>query len=325
MFGRAALAFTGLALTASCEVPRPYGAFAPAPPDAAAMLPDPVDEIDEGEIPDLGDPPDPPGQDAGPVAGEDGGNTLPPPEPDTPLEMLQKELSGDYWLRVDFYSTADATGVEIDTHTTAYSLVRIGLDDEAKLKMIDWQCAISIAQECRAGCNSATTSLSAAGSRAYRPAIRDLTVDVDSGMWSTTSEWFAVGWKGSYAEDPNAVLPAREDDPLVYDPDGNGAGVNIDLKVDGSGLLPDVSCTLRVVQKYAQSYGGTLSARALAQGSVTDTGSDQVVLSYGNCPSGGNARQAAPTTLRFARAAVAIDDNWTCPSATAFAGVLSQP
>ncbi len=330
MLRRFVIASVALAGSSACDMPRPYGAYAPVPPDASFEKPDMPDEIEEGEIPDLGggdpdDHPSKPGADAGTMMGMDAGSDVEPPPEDSPLVKLQKELSGDYFLRVDFYSTADSSGVEIDTHTTAFSLVRVGLDDDGKLKMIDWQCALDIQQECRSGCNSATTRVSAEGSRAYRPAIRDLTVDEKSLVWSTNDPWFALGWKGSYADDPNAVLPAREDDPLVYDPDGSGAGVNINLSVDGSGLLPDVSCTLRVVQKYVQSYAGTLLERKLGQGNVSDHGSDQVVLSYGNCPSGAKARQSKPSTLRLARAAAPIDDAWTCPSVSSFQSVLSTP
>ena len=331
MLRRLFIASVALACLDACEMPRPYGAYAPVPPDASFQKPDEVDEIEDGEIPDLGggDAPsgDPgAGPDAGPGVAMDGGSDMPPtPEPDSPLVKLQKEISGDYWLRVDFYSTADSSGVEIDTHTVAFSLARVGLDGEGKLKMIDWQCALDIQQTCRSGCNSATTRVTAEGSRAYRPAIRDLTLDENTLVWSTNDPWFALGWKGNSAEDPNAVLPARENDPLVYDPDGSGAGVNINLSVDGSGLLPDVNCTLRVVQKYIQSYAGTLVDRKLGQGSVNDHGSDQVVLSYGNCPSGASARQSAPSTLRLAPAKVAIDDAWTCPNASAFTSVLGQP
>jgi hypothetical protein len=327
-----AAASVALACAPACEMPRPYGAYAPVPPDASFQKPDKPDEIEDGEIPELGggDPvtsdPGTPHPDAGPLPVMDGGSDVQPqPVPDSPLVKLQKELAGDYFLRLDFYSTADSSGVQIDTHTIAFSLARVGLDADGKLKMIDWQCALDIQQECRSGCNSATTRVTAEGSRAYRPAIRDLTVDEKTLVWSTNDPWFALGWKGNSAEDPSAVLPAREDDPLVYDPDGSGAGVNINLSVDGSGLLPDVNCTLRVVQKYAQSYAGTLVSRALSQGSVNDHGSDQVVLSYGNCPSGASARQAKPTTLRFARASTPIDDAWTCPSTTTFESVLSQP
>ncbi len=212
---------------------------------------------------------------------------------------LQKELAGDYFMRVDFYSTADASTVEIDTHTTAFALVKVGLDDTGALKMIDWQCLVSVAQDCISSCNSANTRISPEGARAYRPAVRTLSVDVDTGTFSSTDEWFATGWKGNSSEDPNAVLPARESDALVYDPDGGGAGVNVNVSVDASGLLPDVNCTLRVIQRYAQSYTGSLVSRAFAQGSVNDRGSDQVVLSYGNCPSGGEARQAGPSTMRL--------------------------
>jgi hypothetical protein len=313
-------------LCLACEMPRPAGAYGLDTGDAAAMAaPDPMDEIGEDEIPDLDgtDGDDKDGGSDGPEPDEDGGA---PVVEDTPLVKLQKELSGDYWMRVDFYSTASESGVEIDTHTTAYSLVRIGLDDADKLKMIDWQCYVGIDQDCAAGCSNATTSIRPEGGRAYRPAIRTMTVNLETGAWNTTEEWFAVGWKGSYAEDPTAVLPARDDDPLIYDPDGAGAGINIDLYVDPSApLVPSVDCTIRVVQKYVQGYNGILMGRSLAQGNVTDRGSDQFVLDYGDCPSGADARQSAPTTMRLARATTAIDEQWTCPSDGIFRAALPSP
>jgi hypothetical protein len=311
-------------LCLACEMSRPTGAYGGETRDAGAMAePDPIDMVGEDELPDLGGDGDGDGDGDGPEPGEDGG---PPVVEDSPLVKLQKELSGDYWLRVDFYSTADASGVEIDTHTTAFSLVQIGLDDGGKLKMIDWQCFVGIEQSCQSGCSSANTSMRPEGGHAYRPAIRTMTVDLDSGAWRTSEEWFAVGWKGNYAEDPTAVLPARSDDPLIYDPDGAGDGINIDLYVDPSApLVPSVDCTIRVVQKFVQGYGGTLQGRELVQGNVTDRGSDQYVLDYGDCPSGANARQAAPTTLRIARATTPIDDQWTCPSDGVFRAALPSP
>jgi hypothetical protein len=327
-----------LALSAgACTMPRPKGAYGSEAKDAAMSAPDPMDNITDGEIPSLGggDMHMGDGDGAGPAdagghgqPGKDAGTVVKPP-PDSPLVKLQKQVSGDYYLRVDFYSTASADAafvhVAIDTQTTAFSLVRVGLDGDGKLKMIDWQCLVSVSQNCKDGCNSATTTFSSEGGHAYRPAVRDVTLNQKNTTFETSDEFFALGWKGNSAENPAAVLPPNESDPLVYDPDGNGNGVNVAVKVDGTGGVPDQDCVLRVLQKYVESFTGTAKGGVLGQGLVVDHGSDQVVLSYGSCNSGASARQSKSTTLRFVRATKAIDDQWTCPTEAQFRTALPAP
>jgi len=323
-------ACVALALMAiGCSATRPRDSYEPAPlqkraeSDAAA---DPDDEIyggrDGGDDFNLGGGP-------GATGGSQGGDTG---SELTPQQALEAKLVGDYYLRSDVYSSTQESGAMIDTDATAFSLVKIGFDaKDGALKMIDWQCEVSIAQTCPRGCSNPSTKLLANGGRAYLPAKRALTVDASTGAWSTGRCAYALGWKWDFASDPNGVLPTADSDPLVYDPDGMGPGINstfsVTVPVIGAGSLNRV-CKFRLTQKIDVTYAGKLAANALGAGQLQDTGSDQKFLTTDGCDGKPSNSTRKPSTVRFARAPTGKSFNgtpWPCPSLSEFQAALPTP
>jgi hypothetical protein len=235
-------------------------------------------------------------------------------------------LVGDYWMRSDVSTTttisALAMRIETTTDTEVYSLVRV-YSSSGKLKFADYQCALRIMQSCR-NCSSISTQLydPAKSGRAFLPAVRDLTVE-EGGAFRTTMVPYALGWRGDFGTDPNATLPTRATDPLVYDPDGgDGPGVDITVKLKPNAIVPEQTCKLRVVQKIAVSYSGTLIDGKLSEGAMKDQGSAQNVISPA-CSGGGSndTPSSGPATVRIVPARTPIDADarpWPCPSLSEF-------
>jgi len=317
------------ALTAiGCTATRPRDSYDPAPllkraeSDAAA---DPNDEVyggrDGGDDFVLGGGP---GATGGAQGGDTGGEL-------TLQQQLEAKLVGDYYLRSDVYTSTQQSSATIDTDATAFSLVKIGFDaKDGVLKMIDWQCEVSITQTCPKGCSNPSTKLLANGGRAYLPAKRVLTVDANTGAWSTSRCAYALGWKWDFASDPNGVLPAAEGDPLVYDPDGMGPGINSTFSVTvpiGASSLNQV-CKFRLTQKIDVTYAGKLAADALGTGQLQDTGSDQEFLDKDGCEGTPANSVRKPSTVRFTRAPAGKSFSgtpWPCPSLTEFQAALPSP
>lgn len=318
----------------ACEVSRPEGAYLPrvervdagadSDEDIYEDLPPAADD-DGDDVNDSGggdDEPDDERDDAG-AARDDGGD-----EPAPDAEANQPGVSallGDYWMRADVSTTATISALTMrittTTDTEVYSLVRV-YTSSGKLKFADFQCALRISQSCR-NCTSISTELydPAKSGRAFLPAVRDLTVE-ESGAFRTTMVPYALGWKGDFGTSPSATLPTRESDPLVYNPDGGGAGVDITVRLKPNAIVPEQTCNLRVVQKIAVSYSGMLVDGSLREGAMKDEGSAQNVISPA-CNGGGtsDAPTSSPATIRLIPAKAPIDPQarpWACPSLSDF-------
>ncbi|MET0341806.1 MAG: hypothetical protein ABW252_12450 [Polyangiales bacterium] len=237
-------------------------------------------------------------------------------------------LVGDYWMRADVHVKLGASqlGVTIrtTTDTRVYSLVTVRPKGDT-LELRDWQCTVRALQSCQSGCSKMSTTLrdEASSSKAYLAPRRTLTVEGQH--WSVTPVAYAIGYKGDYSIDPEMTMPTSASDPLVYDPDGGGKGVDFTTSVT-AGF--STSCSLRVVQKVAVQFEGDLEEGGLTTGALVDFGSDQAELS--NSCSGAATEPTpgdAPNTVRLIRAPEAIDTAkvpWACPTLEAFEELLGD-
>jgi hypothetical protein len=298
----------------ACDVQRPAGSYSPlGAPDAQVHRVEPPEELDNDELPALSA-----GGDGGTSEQEDGG------EVEAELQSLRHRISGDYWLRMDLYTSAESNGITVNSHTTSFSLARVGVDEADAFKMIDWQCLVSTEQTCEEPCLSAAARIATGEGRAYRPAVRTLRVDPETGKWSASLVPFALGWKGNFVDEPDALLPEDERDERVYDIAGDGEGVNVDVKIVTGASTTE--CDARVVQKLSFAYSGFLEEAQFTRGEVTEKGSEQVVLG-GSCPPNVRGQKTLPYTLRMVRVPEqhSIDEQWTCPSESEFRAVLKTP
>lgn len=309
-----------------CQLGRPDGAFVPAAADTE-VDPDANDEIDEdlyGDAAPLPDLDTNPRNDAGDGGRRDGGSAQAGGD-DPPAES---PLSGDYWMRTEVQTNDSVSQPPITIRSTStittYSLVRVGFQ-QRQLKFFDWQCALKFEHSCTSGCSTISTSFGdpAQSGRAFAAAQRDLLVEGDT--WSATRAPYALGWRGDFAVDPQAELPVSESDPLVYDPDGGGKGVDLETTVRLSSGLSS-SCSQRFVQKVDVSYAGTLDDGAFAGGSLTDHGTQQTVLST-SCGDAQAETREVERGLQLVAAPEPIEGSlvpWPCPSLSAFEAAFAD-
>lgn len=241
---------------------------------------------------------------------------------------VDSPLVGDYWMRADVHVklAASQLGITIQTttDTRVYSLVTVRARGDA-LEMRDWQCTVRAVQRCQAGCSKMSTTLRdvATSSKAFIAPRRTLTVTGQH--WSAAPVAYAIGYKGDYHAAPDTPMPTSASDPLVYDPDGGGKGVDFTTSVTAGFTT---ACSLRVVQKVAVRYEGDLEEGGLTTGSLIDFGSDQAELS--NSCTGAATEPTpgdAPNTVRLVRAPLPIDSSkvpWTCPTLDEFEELLGD-
>ena len=311
------LRLLGLLAFAGCDLPFPPGAYDPEPVDVDTVATDAGRAPPDAAISVLGGLGGTAGGTGGTAGGigglgggdggSDDGGVI-----ETPLQVLQRKLSGDYWLRVDAYNTSRGSAMTVTTHAITFMVAKVGVVDGA-LKMYDRQCFIDLQQ------SGATTTISAAEQSSIYPAVRTLTVQPESGQWSSNSGPYALGWDYDFSRQPDRNPPTSDSDPLVVDPAGDGPGVNVTVR---AGL----TCSLRVVQKVALLFSGTLANEQLATGSVVDHGSVQEVLKQDAlCPTDTTKLASGPDTVRFARPTVALTDKLPCPTRSQFMALLPNP
>lgn len=294
---RARHALGGLLLGSACNVTHPVGSYEP---EELASL-DVVDEDAAAEDPYGEDQPGPfddlySGTDAGTGGGTDAGQ-----DPQTPEQMLAAKLVGDYWMRTDTATSSSTLGITVRSDTSTYSVVKVGFSD-GRLKLVDRQCFVSVSQD-----NNTTTTFRSEGQPAYAPAQRVLTLDPVRNTWTTGPCAYAVGWKWDFAKQDDRSPPTSDSDPLVYDVDGGGKGLNIAVK---SGAL--VSCNLRVVQKVDVVYSGTLRDQKLVDGVMTNNRSQQNILAQDCTASSPTSRDLGTPTVKLVSRAV--DASFACPA-----------
>lgn len=320
------VAIVGVSGWLGCEVPRPrlsvperVDAGDDDSDDATSDENDDTDESDTPELPASRDAST--AKDAGDAGSRDAGSrdaSTGTSDAGTTPDAGNSPLAGDYWMRSEGsaeqrFSLLGGLGeVTIDTRRVAYSLVRVAGSGSA-LTLTDLQCAASLEQRCTFGCETMTTTPrdASTSARAFAPATRKLDVATD-GSWRASAVPFAVGYQGT---DANAALPARDGDPLSYDPDGGGDGVDWTSRMKIT--LINSTCSMRLAQRVNVSYAGTLVNGALASGTVADQGSTQSVLSISaSCSSGrADAVATAPSALKLVRKTIpASGSSWTCPS-----------
>jgi hypothetical protein len=235
-------------------------------------------------------------------------------------------LVGDYWMRADLHTTVASallgeTAVRTTSDTAVYALVAVRANGAA-LVLRDFQCSVRTTQKCDSGCRTITTALRdpATSARAYLPPQRSFQVEAD-GRFRTGRGPYAIGWKGDFSKDLELPLPVTEDDPLVYDPDGGGEGVNIVTTLRTAIGIP-ISCSFRSVQRVDVTYEGRLEAGKLVSGSMRDVASAQHELVNSCSPDEPpEVSEAAPNTVRFVPAKAPIDVDlvpWACPSLEEF-------
>ncbi|MET0285013.1 MAG: hypothetical protein ABW352_11100 [Polyangiales bacterium] len=301
-------------LTTACDSMRPEGAWAS---DDAPANGEPTGDVAPDSNEDIY---------------EDGGDATDdedePPQRGGPA--VDSPLVGDYWMRGDVQVklAASQLGISIKTttDTRVYSLVTVRQKDDGRLEMRDWQCTVRVLQSCQSGCTRMNTTLRdlSASSKAFMAPRRTLTVV--GGHWTAAPVAYAIGYKGDYSATPALTMPSSATDPLVYDPDGGGKGIDFSTSVTASGFT--TACNLRVVQKVAVRYEGDLDEGGLKTGSLIDVGSDQGELS--NSCSGAATEPTpgdAPNSVRLIRSPLEIDTSkvpWACPTLEEFEALLGD-
>lgn len=304
------LLFTG-ALT-SCEIARPEGTYTTDPDAAVKSEADAARDTDEAIYGDARRPP----ADAGDA-------TNPRDEASAPMAS---SLVGDYWMRADVHTSVSASllglsSLRTTTDAAVYALVAVRASGAA-LELRDFQCAVRIAQKCESGCSRISTTLrdAATSARAYLPPRRALSVDAE-GHFAAGRGPYAIGWRGDFTGDVALPLPSDDADPLVYDPDGGGDGVDLVTTIRTAIGLP-ISCSFRSVQRVDVTYEGTLEGGKLVGGTMHDMGSDERELAN-SCSTDDppEVAEAAPSTVRFIPAKASIDVDarpWACPTLEEF-------
>lgn len=298
----------------ACALQRPEGAYdGDAIRDASAGATDSDPDSDEEIYRDAGS------------ADADAAPPLDAPSSDDAGALVESPLIGDYWMRADVHTNVEATqlGLTVRTisDTTIYSLVTVRAAGAA-LEFRDYQCGVRVASRCESGCRSATTAFrdEATSARAFLAPRRTLELD-DAGGFKVTRGPYAVGWRGDFGANVDLPLPQDEDDPLVYDPDGGGDGVDLTMSVRTAIGLP-INCAMRIVQRVDVVYEGTIADERFAGGTLRDVGSAQRELSSSCADGAPEASEAAPATLRFVPAKLPIEPEslpWVCPTLGEFA------
>lgn len=223
----------------------------------------------------------------------------------TPLLKLQSQLRGDYWMRVELSSVDQAGITRVNTKITSFHQARVAFED-GQLKLFDLQCTMKFDQD-----NRTTTTISRVEQEANENAKRVIELTPDLKSWRTAPASYALGYEPL---DPNQEPPGRGGQGVV-DPGGDGDGINV--RVTNGDLI---DCTLRVTQRVTFAFnGGTIAQGALERATVDATGTKQVVVDRGSCPSANGATSTpGERTVTFIKLSTPIASFKPCPSEAQF-------
>jgi len=268
-------------LLGACDAPRPYGSWEPKYPDAG-----PDESMSNGDFGDdtndaTGtDEDDPAGQtddQSKPAGGSKDGGVKPSMDAGKPVTVPVDSkgpfgrLPGKYLMRMDSYTTVDATQgsnrLHVENRVSNLLFVTLTVNDEGKLIGEEKLCDQTYTHVCGVGCEEWTTTLDTALVKSFFPNVKvQREYQLDGETLTATPATMLLGFDG---DDPSPAtpLPKATSDSNIWklDPASNtspnpnrvGLRTQIMASLKTSGAFPvkaDFACTVVTVQSLTSSF-----------------------------------------------------------------------